>query len=140
MALVSTEQIIKVLRQYNPWWKTPVAIKEESKPQKRLAYYETLKMLTHKTIRRFTVLSGVRRVGKTTIMYQIIDHLIDEGVNPKNIFYATFDNPILKLVDVDSVLSLFNIRSPLLMEKLFLYLCMNSTEIFNATTVTKELG
>ena len=38
------------------------------------------------------------------------------------------------------VLSLFNIRSPLLMEKLFLYLCMNSTEIFNATTVTKELG
>ena len=113
MALVSNEQVIKVLRQYNPWWKTPVAIKEESKPQKRLAYYETLKMLTHKTIRRFTVLSGVRRVGKTTIMYQIIDHLIDEGVNPKNIFYATFDNPILKLVDVDSVLSIYESLYPI---------------------------
>ena len=37
------------------------------------------------------------------------------------------------------VLSLFNIRSPFLMEKLFLYLCMNSTEIFNATTAAKEL-
>ena len=37
------------------------------------------------------------------------------------------------------VLSLFNIRNPLLMEKLFLYLCMNSTEIFNATTAAKEL-
>ena len=37
------------------------------------------------------------------------------------------------------VLSLFNIRSPLLMEKLFLYLCMNSAEIFNATTAAKEL-
>ncbi|HIY61087.1 MAG TPA: DUF4143 domain-containing protein, partial [Candidatus Eisenbergiella pullistercoris] len=37
------------------------------------------------------------------------------------------------------VLSLFNIRSPLLMEKLFLYLCMNGTEIFNATTAAKEL-
>lgn len=37
------------------------------------------------------------------------------------------------------VLSLFNIRSPLLMEKLFLYLCMNSTEIFNASTAAKEL-
>ena len=113
MALVSNEQVIKVLRQYNPWWKTPIAIKEESKPQKRLAYYETLKMLTHKTIRRFTVLSGVRRVGKTTIMYQIIDHLIDEGVNPKNIFYATFDNPILKLVDVDSVLSFYESLYPI---------------------------
>lgn len=37
------------------------------------------------------------------------------------------------------VLSLFNIRSPLLMEKLFLYLCMNSAEIFNASTAVKEL-
>ncbi len=36
------------------------------------------------------------------------------------------------------VLSLFNIRSPLLMEKLFLYLCMNGTEIFNATTAAKS--
>lgn len=37
------------------------------------------------------------------------------------------------------VLTLFNIRSPLLMEKLFLYLCMNSTEIFSVTTAAKEL-
>lgn len=68
MAIVSEEQIIKVLRRYNPWWRTPSAIKEESKPQKRLAYYEALRMLKHKSIRRFAVLSGVRRVGKTTIM------------------------------------------------------------------------
>ena len=40
MAIVSDEQVTKVLRQYNPWWRTPSAIKEESKPQKRLAYYE----------------------------------------------------------------------------------------------------
>ena len=37
------------------------------------------------------------------------------------------------------VLTLFNIRSPLLMEKLFLYLCMNSTEIFSVTAAAKEL-
>lgn len=37
------------------------------------------------------------------------------------------------------VVSLFNIRSPLLMEKLFLYLCINSSEIFNATTAVKGL-
>ena len=47
MAIVNDEQVIKVLRQYNPWWRTPSAIKEESKPQKRLAYYEALKILTH---------------------------------------------------------------------------------------------
>ncbi len=113
MAIVSDTQVIKVLQQYNPWWRTPSAIKEESKPQKRLAYYEALKTLTHKSIRRFAVLSGMRRVGKTTILYQIIEHLIDEGINPKNILYATFDNPILKLVNVENVLSIYESMYPI---------------------------
>lgn len=107
MAIVSDEQVIKVLRQYNPWWRNPLSIKEESKPQKRLAYYEALKMAKHKTLRRFAVLSGARRVGKTTIMYQMIDQLIDEGVSPKNILYVSFDNPIVKLVHVETVLSIY---------------------------------
>ena len=113
MAIVNDEQVIKVLQQYNPWWRIPSAIKEESKPQKRLAYYEALKILTHTSIRRFAVLSGMRRVGKTTILYQIMEHLIDEGINSKNILYATFDNPILKLVNVENVLSIYEAMYPI---------------------------
>ena len=113
MAIVSAEQVIKVLRQYNPWWRNPLAIKEENKPQKRLAYYEALRMISHKTIRRFAVLSGARRVGKTTIMYQMMNSLIDEGVNPKNILYVSFDNPIVKLVNVETVLSIYESLYPI---------------------------
>lgn len=112
MSIVSDEQVIKVLRQYNPWWRNPSAIKEESKPQKRLAYDEALKMIKHKTLRRFVVLSGARRVGKTTIMYQMIDNLIDEGISPKNILYASFDNPIVKLINVETVLSIYESLYP----------------------------
>lgn len=113
MAIVSEEQIIKVLRQYNPWWRNPSAIKEESKPQRRLAYYEALRMMKHKTLRRFVVLSGARRVGKTTIMYQMIDNLIEEGVSPKNILYVSFDNPMIKIVDVEEVLSVYESLYPI---------------------------
>lgn len=113
MAAVSDAQIIKVLRQYNPWWREPPDIMEESKPQKRLAYYEAMKMLQHKTIRRFVVLSGIRRVGKTTILYQMIEKLLGEGVNPRNILYATFDNPILKLVNVENLLAIYESLYPL---------------------------
>ncbi len=113
MAIVSDEQVIKVLRQYNSWWRNPATIKDESKPQKRLAYYEALKMIKHNTLRRFAVLSGARRVGKTTIMYQMIDNLIEEGINPKNILYVSFDNPIVKLVNVDTVLSIYESLYPL---------------------------
>lgn len=113
MAIVSDEQVIKVLRQYNPWWRNPSAVKEESKPQKRLAYYEALRIIKHKTLRRFVVLSGARRVGKTTIMYQMIDHLIGEGIDPKSILYVSFDNPIVKLVNVESVLSVYESFYPI---------------------------
>jgi predicted AAA+ superfamily ATPase len=37
------------------------------------------------------------------------------------------------------VLTLFNVRNPLSMEKLFLYLCMNSSNIFSTQTAAKEL-
>ena len=117
MAIVSEEKIIKVLWQYNPWWRAPAAVKEDAKPQRRLAFYEALQMLKHPSIRRFVVLSGVRRVGKTTILYQIIDKLLDEGINPRNILYVSFDNPILKLISVETVLSVYESMYPLEGEK-----------------------
>ncbi len=113
MAIVNDKQVMKVLRQYNPWWRVPAAIQEMNKSQKRLAYYEALRMMTHKSIRRFVILSGMRRVGKTTILYQMIGHLIHEGVNPRNILYVTFDNPILKLVHAEHVLSIYEGMYPL---------------------------
>lgn len=113
MAIVRDEQVVKVLRQYNPWWRNPSAAKAESKPQKRLAYYEALKMIKHKTLRRFAVLSGARRVGKTTIMYQMIDHLMDEGINPRNILYVSFDNPMIKLINVETVLAIYESLYPI---------------------------
>ena len=68
MAIVSEAQVIKALQKYNPWWRNPEAIKAETKPHKRVVYFEALKAIEHPTIRRFAVLSGARRVGKTTVM------------------------------------------------------------------------
>lgn len=112
MSIVSDEQIIKVLRQYNPWWRSSSAIKEETKPQKRVAYYDTLKIIEHNSLRRFVVLSGARRVGKTTIMYQVIEKLIEDGVLPKNILYVSFDNPIIKMINIDKVMSIYESLYP----------------------------
>ena len=117
MPLVNDEQIIKVLRQYNPWWRTPSAIEEFAKPYRRLAFQDARRILLHPTVRRFVILSGVRRVGKTTILYQLIECLLKEGVNPRNILYVTFDNPILKMGSPESVLSLYESLSPLKGEK-----------------------
>lgn len=36
-------------------------------------------------------ITGLRRVGKTTLMFQAINHLVDTRVNPYHILYFTFD-------------------------------------------------
>jgi predicted AAA+ superfamily ATPase len=69
-------------------------------------------MIQHETIRRFVVLSGARRVGKTTVMYQMIDRLLSEGTNPRNILYVSFDNPIIKMARVDEVLGIYDTLYP----------------------------
>ena len=48
MAIVTEEQVIKVMRQYNPWWKNPAAINEESRPYKRVAFYNAVDILKRK--------------------------------------------------------------------------------------------
>jgi len=113
MAFVTEEQVVKVLQQYNPWWRNPSTVKEQSKPQKRFAYFEAMKTILHTTIRRFAVLSGARRVGKTTILYQMMESLLGQGITPRNILYISFDNPIIKLVSVEDVLNIYESLYPI---------------------------
>ena len=69
MAITTKESILKVLTAYNPWWKTGTVNPKMAKTYKRFAYYEAMKRLNEKDIRRSVVLTGTRRVGKTTIQY-----------------------------------------------------------------------
>ena len=107
MALANSENILRLLFSYNSWWQTGNIQKEFIKPMKRFAYQEAISTLKRKDIRRLVVLCGARRTGKTTIMYQIISSLLEDGVNPKNILFLSFDHPLLKLCSVDQILEVY---------------------------------
>jgi len=113
MAIINETHIIKTLQNYNPWWRNADAINNETKPQKRVAFFEAMKILDHPSIRRFPVLSGARRVGKTTILYQMIESLLARGVSPRNILYASFDNPVIKMAGVNVVFDIFETLRPI---------------------------
>src|SRR5262249_52844792 len=55
---------------------------------------------------------GARQVGKTTLYLQAIDELLNRGVAPTNILYATFDHPLLKLIGLDALLKLWREFEP----------------------------
>lgn len=107
MMITSSENLLKVLSAINPWWKTGRLSQDYAKPVKRFAYYEGMKILNHPDIRRMVLLTGARRIGKTTIMYQMIESLLTSGVAPNRIVYISFDHPLLKLCRFDAILDVF---------------------------------
>jgi len=117
MPIISEAKLIKVLQMYNPWWKNPGAIRPLSRPHKRIVYHELVKTIEHPSIRRFAVLTGARRVGKTIVLYQMIERLIDKGVPVRNILYISFDNPIINMVSVDDLVSTYETLYPVEGEK-----------------------
>ena len=108
MSITSKERIMKVLGAYNPWWKTGTTAASLTKTYKRFAYYDALKRLEETGIRRTPVLTGPRRVGKTTIQYQMIDYLLKNGVSPKKIVFVSLDHPMLKLSEFNDILECYH--------------------------------
>ncbi len=45
--------------------------------------------------RRFQLILGPRRAGKTTVLYQTVRHLLDQGVTPERIWWFRMDHPLL---------------------------------------------
>lgn len=108
MTLFTDEQIIAVLQQYNPWWQSPKRIESLTRPVKRSMYHQVMKIIRHRTLRRFILLSGPRRVGKTTIMMQVIAELLNEDNSPDNILYVSFDNPVLKMAGLQEIIRIYD--------------------------------
>jgi len=108
MSLTSQENILKVLTAFNPWWKSGSIRPEFAKTYKRFAFYEAKKILSHESIRRAVVLTGTRRVGKTTIQYQIIESLLKSAINPQRIVFISLDHPLLKLCKLNEILDCYH--------------------------------
>src|SRR3989338_2589520 len=75
----------------NPWWKEAKVNHLLAKLYKRKALIKLKHLMK---FRQITIISGLRRVGKSTLMYQIIEQLLESKVKAENIFYYTFDEKV----------------------------------------------
>ena len=55
------------------------------------------KLLSYLPKRQIIELTGLRRTGKTTLLFQLINHLLDQDTLPENIWYFSFDEFALNL-------------------------------------------
>jgi predicted AAA+ superfamily ATPase len=75
------------LQYFNPWWKTG-KVSPEFGGRKRRIFDEIVRYIDK---RQIVLLTGLRRVGKTTLMYQIVEELIKKNTDPYRILYFSFD-------------------------------------------------
>lgn len=98
-------EIVRVLHGFNPWWSGKTCRSPEFN---RLAFGACQNILKNRQIKRAVLLSGPRRVGKTTVLQQIAASLIDEGGDPASILYLSLDHPLLKLQPLNGILQIYH--------------------------------
>lgn len=93
--------IPSLMIRFNEWWKTGNVRNEYKMEKKRTLFNDILQYLPDRQILGIT---GLRRTGKTTLMYQFISHLINNGTDPKNILFFSFDEILVLEPDIIEIL------------------------------------
>lgn len=87
------------LNDWNPWWK-------EKKVRVELIGIERKKTrILNKAIKEkeILVLTGPRRSGKTTIMHQLINNLLEKGIKPEQVIYINLDDESLIETSLETI-------------------------------------
>lgn len=111
MYLVDVDRYIQmdirlILEDRNPWWREPAARAAWGMPVRRDLQGTVLASLQRADERRALVVLGPRQTGKTTLLWQTADDLLERGFPPGNLTYFDFsDDRITESVSAREVVS-----------------------------------
>jgi len=92
----------------NPWWISG-AIDDRFRQLAHRAYFPEFKsLLSSLSAKRAVVLMGPRRVGKTVMIEQAIQSLLDDGVSATSILYVSIDHPVYTGKGLEDLLEMFS--------------------------------
>ncbi len=117
---------INYIINYNTWWETGSV--NDIPDYKRSLFHELIKYLDD---RQILVIYGLRRTGKTTIMYQLIDYLLKNNINRSNILYFSFDYTNIELKDIIEDYEKYILKKPIKMENNKIYIFLDEVQKLN---------
>lgn len=86
-------KVLEVVKKINPWFKDNRVPPAKLEPFRRREFHLLEKDLDR--LDMMTLIIGARRVGKSVLMYQLIDNLLKKGVEAKRILFIQGDNTLL---------------------------------------------
>jgi len=90
---------INKIAEWNPWWENKGLI-EELTGTNRPEYDNLADSIG---IKEVTIITGIRRSGKSTLMYQMIGNLLKAGVDPKKILFVNLEDKKLSKEILDEI-------------------------------------
>ncbi len=90
----------QVLDEQNPWHSSGVVPSAWALRVERPLAQMLADRLTNNQLRRFQLILGPRRVGKTTSLYQTANRLIKQGIKPSRVWWLRMDHPLLMDLDL----------------------------------------
>lgn len=81
-----------LIAEQNPWWEDPARRAATHYPVRRDLQPVLLERLLDTSDRRAHLVLGPRQVGKTTLLQQTLDDLLDSGLPPANVTYFDFSD------------------------------------------------
>lgn len=104
---VTEIEVKKRLAFDNPWW-AEGSISRRLRDWPKRAYLDGFAALvTDPAVNRAVLLLGSRRIGKTVMIHQTIQRLIDGGIDPRDILYVSVDTPVYFGWRLEALLRLF---------------------------------
>lgn len=110
---------IEKLIKFNNWWETKRVKSGLLKPHKRALFFELLRYMK---MRQILLIKGLRRVGKTTLIYQLIQDLLDSKVKETTIIYFSFDEESADFEDLLKTYTEKVLKKELEFEKIYIFL------------------
>ncbi|MHA1719425.1 MAG: ATP-binding protein [Promethearchaeota archaeon] len=98
------EEIIAAIRSWNPWWIEEEKIEERERILTSISRNILPSIIQTLQTRHVKDILGIRRSGKTTLLHQIINKIVEERKNPKEILFLAFDDPNLISVPFDQII------------------------------------
>ena len=93
----------RVFREQNPWHDTGQVPATLALPVERPIARYLPDRITNDRPRRFQLILGPRRVGKTTSMYQAVRRLLGEGVPADRLWWLRLDHPLLMQIELGTL-------------------------------------
>ena len=95
------QAVEELLHQTNPWWRGKDFKAHTGILRERYVH----KIFKSFSVREIKILYGVRRSGKSTLLYQLIQHLLNHRTPAKNVAFVNFENNLfVPVIDQPSFL------------------------------------